>query len=57
MHPFRIESSRAKSNSATIEKKFCITAIEKVASVDFWVLNDLNFRGCQACYGNDSSQP
>jgi multimeric flavodoxin WrbA len=44
-------SSRVKSNSAKIATKFCETAIEKGASVDFRVLNDLNFRGCQACYG------
>jgi multimeric flavodoxin WrbA len=44
-------SPRVKGNSAAIAKKFCETAIGKGANVQSWVLNKLNFRGCQACYG------
>ena len=44
-------SPRVKGNSAAIAKKFCETAINKGAAVQSWVLNKLNFRGCQACYG------
>jgi multimeric flavodoxin WrbA len=44
-------SPRIKGNSAAIAKKFCETAIKRGAKVQSWVLNKLNFRGCQACYG------
>jgi len=44
-------SPRLKGNSAAIAKKFCETAISKGATVQSWVLNKLDFRGCQACYG------
>ncbi len=44
-------SPRVKGNSAAIAKKFCETAVQKGAIVQSWVLNKLNFRGCQACYG------
>jgi multimeric flavodoxin WrbA len=44
-------SSRVRGNSAAIAKKFCDTAIKKGVKVQSWVLNKLNFRGCQACYG------
>ncbi len=44
-------SPRVKGNSATIAKKFCETAVQKGANVESWVLNKLNFKGCQACYG------
>lgn len=44
-------SPRVRGNSAAIAKKFCETAVQKGAIVQSWVLNKLNFRGCQACYG------
>jgi multimeric flavodoxin WrbA len=44
-------SPRVRGNSAAIAKKFCETAVQKGAIVQSWMLNKLNFRGCQACYG------
>ncbi len=44
-------SPRVKGNSAAIAEKFCETAASKGATIQSWVLNKLNFRGCQACYG------
>jgi multimeric flavodoxin WrbA len=44
-------SPRIKGSSAMIAKKFCETAVQKKANVESWVLNKINFRGCQACYG------
>ncbi len=42
-------SPRKKSNSSTIAESFCATARELGAEVRTFRLNDLNFRGCQAC--------
>jgi len=42
-------SPRAKSNSSTIVKKFADTAEKLGANVETYTLNDLNYRGCQAC--------
>lgn len=42
-------SPRARGNSAILAEHFCKTARELGADVRTYVLNDLNFRGCQAC--------
>lgn len=43
-------SPRQRSNSSIIAERFCTTAKEFGAQVRTFVLNDLNFRGCQGCY-------
>jgi multimeric flavodoxin WrbA len=42
-------SPRPNGNSATIAKRFCDTAQKLGAEVRTFVLNKLNFRGCQGC--------
>ncbi len=42
-------SPRKKSNSSTIAKRFVDTAEELGAAVKTYTLNDLKYRGCQAC--------
>jgi multimeric flavodoxin WrbA len=42
-------SPRKKSNSSTIAKRFLDTAEKLGAEVKTYTLNDLKFRGCQAC--------
>jgi multimeric flavodoxin WrbA len=44
-----IGSPRKNSNSAAIADRFIITAASLGAKVDTVVLNNLNYRGCQAC--------
>jgi len=44
-------SPRVKGNSAAIAGAFCEAAEKNGAAVRSFVLNKLNFRGCQACYG------
>lgn len=42
-------SPRINGNSATIAKRFCNRAEQKGAKVQYFYLNEINFRGCQAC--------
>ena len=42
-------SPRTKGNSATLAREFCETARQKGAEVREFVLNKLNFKGCQGC--------
>lgn len=42
-------SPRAGSNSSTIAERFIATSEELGAKVRSYILNDLEFRGCQAC--------
>lgn len=42
-------SPRAKSNSSTIAKRFVDTAEKLGADTKTYLLNELKFRGCQAC--------
>lgn len=42
-------SPRKKSNSSTIAKRFADTAEKSGAEVKTYTLNDLKYRGCQAC--------
>jgi multimeric flavodoxin WrbA len=42
-------SPRPKGNSAAIAQRFCETALSKGAVIDTYVLNQLSYRGCQAC--------
>ena len=42
-------SPREKGNSATIANRFCTTAERLGAEVRTFVLNKLQFRGCQGC--------
>ena len=42
-------SPRAKSNSSTIAKRFMDTAEKLGAETKTYLLNDLEYRGCQAC--------
>ena len=42
-------SPRKKSNSSTIAKRFTDTAEKLGAEVKTYTLNDLRYRGCQAC--------
>lgn len=44
-------SPRIKGNSAAIAGAFCETAEKNGATVRSYVLNKLDFKGCQACYG------
>lgn len=44
-------SPRVKGNSTAIARKFCETAEQKGAKIQSWILNKLDYRGCQACYG------
>jgi multimeric flavodoxin WrbA len=43
-------SPRKNGNSATIAKKFLEVAKARGATVETYILNDLNFKPCQACY-------
>jgi multimeric flavodoxin WrbA len=42
-------SPRKNANSSMIANRFCATAQEFGAEVETFVLNDLEFRGCQGC--------
>jgi multimeric flavodoxin WrbA len=42
-------SPRIKGNSAVMAKRFCDTAEKLGAQVQTFVLNELHYRGCQAC--------
>ncbi|MGD9505996.1 MAG: flavodoxin family protein [Syntrophobacteraceae bacterium] len=42
-------SPRKNGNSAAIAERFCETAKKSGAEVQTFALNELNFRGCQAC--------
>jgi multimeric flavodoxin WrbA len=44
-------SPRTKGNSAAIAGAFCKTAEKNGAVVRSYVLNQMDFKGCQACYG------
>ncbi len=44
-------SPRKKSNSIKIANQFIETAKTKGWSANTYVLNDMNFKGCQGCYG------
>ena len=43
-------SPRKKGNSATIARRFLDVAQERGATVETYVLNELDYRPCQACY-------
>ena len=43
-------SPRPEGNTADIAKTFCRTAEEYGATVSSYHLNNLNYRGCQACF-------
>ena len=43
-------SPRKNGNSSTIANRFCSSAEEVGAKVTHYELNDLNYKGCQACY-------
>lgn len=43
-------SPREDGNSATIAKRFCTTAEKFGAQVKTYVLNTMEFRGCQGCF-------
>jgi len=43
-------SPRTGGNSSALADALCARAVEKGADVRSWNLNELNFRGCQACY-------
>lgn len=42
-------SPRVNGNSHTMAQKFCETLKEQGAEIKYFALNQLNFRGCQAC--------
>jgi multimeric flavodoxin WrbA len=44
-------SPRTEGNSATTAAAFCETAEKKGSVVRSFVLNQMDFKGCQACYG------
>ena len=44
-------SQRTKGNSAVLAKHFCDTAHTMGAQVQTYLLNELKYRGCQACMG------
>jgi multimeric flavodoxin WrbA len=43
-------SPRKKGNSATIAQKFIDVAENRGATIETYILNELNFKPCQACY-------
>lgn len=43
-------SPRVNGNSAMIARRFCETAKEHGAEVTTYILNDLQYRGCQGCF-------
>jgi multimeric flavodoxin WrbA len=43
-------SPRVNGNSAMIARRFCETAEKHGAEVTTYVLNDLQYRGCQGCF-------
>lgn len=43
-------SPRVNGNSAMIARRFCETAKKHGAEVTTYVLNDLQYRGCQGCF-------
>ena len=43
-------SPRKKGNSATIARKFLEVAEDRGATIETYMLNDLDFKPCQACY-------
>jgi multimeric flavodoxin WrbA len=43
-------SPRKKGNSATIARRFLKAAAERGAMIETYILNELDFRPCQACY-------
>ena len=42
-------SPRSNGNGSTVAQRFCDTAEKLGAKIETFVLNKLNFRGCQAC--------
>jgi multimeric flavodoxin WrbA len=44
-------SPRPKGNSTTIAKRFCDRAEKMGAKVQYFHLNEMNYRGCQGCFG------
>ncbi|MFC1515745.1 flavodoxin family protein [Thermodesulfobacteriota bacterium] len=42
-------SPRYRGNSTTIAKRFCESAEKNNADIDYFHLNKLKFKGCQAC--------
>src|SRR4030067_2638916 len=42
-------SPRLKGNSALLARRFCDTAQKLGAEIQTYALNQLNYRGCQAC--------
>jgi multimeric flavodoxin WrbA len=42
-------SPRANANSSAIAERFCSTAEKLGSQVQTFILNDLNYRGCQGC--------
>lgn len=43
-------SPRKKGNSATIARRFVKVAEDRGATIETYVLNELDFKPCQACY-------
>jgi multimeric flavodoxin WrbA len=43
-------SPRKQGNSATIAQRFLKVAEDRGAIIDRYILNEMNFRPCQACY-------
>lgn len=43
-------SPRENGNSATIANRFCATAEKLGSEVKTYVLNNLNYKGCQGCF-------
>lgn len=43
-------SPRKRGNSATIAKRFLAAAKDRGATTQTYILNELNYRSCQACY-------
>jgi len=44
-------SPRPRGNSTTIAKRFCDRAEEMGAKVRYFYLNEMDYKGCQGCFG------
>lgn len=45
-----LASPRKKGNSATIARRFLNVAEDRGATIETYILNELDYRACQACY-------
>lgn len=43
-------SPRKRDNSATIARRFVKVAEDRGATIETYLLNELDFKPCQACY-------